>query len=54
MNRVRYGIVPKAEEYIYSSASNYISVNGLVPIEIMEMTKINVLKSSSIEKYLSQ
>jgi len=33
MNPVRAGIVERASDYIYSSASNYVDDNGLVQIE---------------------
>ncbi len=53
MNPVRSGIVSKIEDYIYSSASNYIEGNGLVKVELVENKVVNVHKKSSFEKYVS-
>ncbi len=54
MNPVRSGLVKKVEDYIYSSASNYINNQGLVEVELAEIPKVDVLKESSFIKYLSQ
>jgi REP element-mobilizing transposase RayT len=54
INPIRSGIVEYAENYIYSSASNYINGKGIVNVEIIEIPKVNVLNNSSITKYLSQ
>ena len=51
MNPVRAGIVEKASDYIYSSASNYVSDNGLVQVEKMDNPIVDVLKSWSFTKY---
>jgi REP element-mobilizing transposase RayT len=53
MNPVRAGIVMKIEDYIYSSASNYINGNGIIEVELLEIPKVDVLKPSSFEKYIS-
>ena len=53
MNPVRSGIVSKIEEYIYSSASNYVEGKGLVNVELVENKIVNVHKKSSFEKYVS-
>lgn len=47
------GLVKKIEDYIYSSASNYINNEGLVEVELAEMPKVDVSKESSFIKYLS-
>lgn len=54
MNPVRAGIVLKIEDYIYSSASNYVNGAGIIEVELLEIPKINVLKPSSFDKYISQ
>ena len=54
MNPVRSCIVAKAEDYIYSSASNYILGKGIVTVELVEIAKVDILKSSSFIKYISQ
>ena len=54
MNPVRAGIVNKMEDYIYSSASNYVNNEGLLKVELAEMPKVDVLRPSSINKYISQ
>ncbi|WP_281229059.1 REP-associated tyrosine transposase [Flavobacterium aquiphilum] len=51
MNPVRAGIVERASDYIYSSASNYVDDNGLVQIEKMDNPIVDVLKSWSFTKY---
>ena len=35
-NPVRAGIVYKAEDYMYSSASNYILGEGIINVKILE------------------
>ena len=54
MNPVRAGLVKNVEDYIYSSASNYINDEGLIEITLAEIPKVNVLKKSSFMKYLKQ
>jgi REP element-mobilizing transposase RayT len=53
MNPVRSGIVAKASDYVYSSASNYIENKGLIDIVKADIQIVDVLKSSSFEKYIS-
>lgn len=55
MNPVSAGIVIKIEDYIYSSASNYVNgAGGIIEVELLEIPKIYVLKPSSFDKYFSQ
>ena len=54
MNPVRAGIVIKMDDYLYSSASNYMSGTGIIQVEIVEIPKVDVLKPSSFDKYISQ
>jgi REP element-mobilizing transposase RayT len=54
MNPVRAGIVIKMDDYVYSSASNYMNVTGIIQVEIVEIPKVDVLKQSSFDKYISQ
>ena len=57
MNPVRAGIVIKMDDYLYSSASNYMSGTGIIQVEIVEIVeipKVDVLKPSSFDKYISQ
>jgi hypothetical protein len=42
MNPVRAGIVSKASEYIYSSASNYVNGKGVLEIELPSQPIIDV------------
>ena len=53
-NPVRAAIVSKPQDYIYSSASNYINGVGIVAVELVEIPKVDVLKPSSFDKYNSQ
>lgn len=52
MNPVRAGIVSNIEDYIYSSASNYVNGTGVIEIELLEIPKVDVSKSSSFDKYI--
>jgi|SRR5690554_221344 len=53
LNPVRAGIVKQVEDYIYSSASNYIKDEGVLGnIQIADNPVIDVLKPSSFDKYL--
>ena len=52
MNPVRAGIVLKMEDYIYSSASNYVNGKSIIEIELLEIPKVDVIKPSSFEKYV--
>ena len=47
-------IVLKIENYIYSSASNYSNGKGIIDVELLEIPKVDVLKPSSFDKYISQ
>jgi REP element-mobilizing transposase RayT len=51
LNPVRAGIVSKASDYIYSSASNYISDIGLLPKEKVANPVVNVLNLNNFTKY---
>jgi REP element-mobilizing transposase RayT len=51
-NPVRAGIVEQPEHYIHSSASNYIENRGLIKIEKVDIPIVDVLKPSSITRYL--
>ena len=52
MNPVRAGIVLKVEDYIYSSASNYVNGNGIIAVELLENPKVDVLRPTSFDKYI--
>ncbi|WP_300568356.1 transposase [Flavobacterium sp.] len=51
LNPVRAGLVAKASEYVYSSASNYINGNGILAIEKADNPVVNTLKNSSFNSY---
>ncbi|MBF0695538.1 MAG: transposase [Flavobacterium sp.] len=51
LNPVRAGIVIKASEYIYSSASNYINGEGILTVEKADNPVVDVLRNSSLDKY---
>ncbi len=51
LNPVRGGIVEKASQYIYSSASNYVLDKGLLPIEKADNPIVNVLNSNAFVRY---
>ena len=51
LNPVRAGIVEKASHYLYSSASNYVTNQGLLDIELIDNPVIDVLKASSITRF---
>ena len=51
-NPVRAGIVEKPEEYIYSSAGNYINNKGIIAIECVQNPIVDVSKPNSFEKYI--
>jgi REP element-mobilizing transposase RayT len=51
LNPVRAGIVTKASNYIYSSASNYVINSGLLDIEIVANPVIDVLNLNNFTKY---
>jgi REP element-mobilizing transposase RayT len=54
LNPVRAGLVEKASQYIYSSASNYINDTGLLKIEKADNPIIDVLDSNAFVKYNQQ
>ena len=51
MNPVRAGIVNKASQYIYSSASNYVFDEGLLAITKADNPIIDVLNPNSFVKF---
>jgi REP element-mobilizing transposase RayT len=51
LNPVRAGIVEKASEYIYSSASNYVYGKGKVEVLLADNPVINVLNVNNVQKY---
>ena len=51
LNPVRAGIVEKASQYIYSSASNYVNDKGLLKIEKADNPIVAVLNPNSFNKY---
>ena len=52
-NPVKAGIVTKPQDYIFSSASNYIDGKGIINIELVQIPTVNVLNLNSIIKYNS-
>ncbi len=53
LNPVRAGIVLKPQDYVYSSASNYVDGRGLLDVEIVQIPIVNVLNPNAIIKYNS-
>ena len=51
LNPVRAGLVGKASEYIYSSASNYVNDSGILEIEKVDNPIVNVLDPKSVTFY---
>lgn len=51
LNPVRAGIVEKASNYIYSSASNYVSDTGLLKIEKADIPIVDVLNLNNFTRY---
>ena len=51
LNPVRAGLVEKASQYIYSSASNYINDSGLLKIEKADNPVIDVLNLKAFTRY---
>ncbi|MDL2144397.1 transposase [Flavobacterium tructae] len=51
LNPVRGGIVAKASDYIYSSASNYVCDSGLLKVEKADNPVMNVLDHKSFVRY---
>ena len=50
-NPIRAGIVFNPQDYIYSSASNYVDSKGIVDVEIVQIPIVNVLNANSFVKY---
>ena len=51
LNPVRAGIVEKASQYIYSSASNYVLDEGLLKTEKADIPIIDVLNLNNFTRY---
>ena len=51
LNPIRVGIVEKAQDYLYSSASNYVNGKGLFEIELADNPIIDVTKTNEFWKY---
>ncbi len=52
-NPVRAGIVCKPQDYVYSSASNYVDGNGIIDVEVIQTPVVNVLNPNLFVKYNS-
>jgi len=50
LNPVKAGIVSKAQDYIYSSASNYINNKGLIKVTLADNPVVNVLNLSNVQR----
>jgi hypothetical protein len=50
MNPVRSGLVLKASEYLYSSASNYTKNKGLIDVSIASLPIIDLTKQNNLIK----
>ena len=53
LNPVRAGIVSKASEYMYSSASNYVKDEGLLSIILVDNPVVNTLNTSVFWKSIA-
>ena len=53
LNPVRAGLVVKASDYIYSSASNYANGEGILTIGKADNPVVDVLRNSSFDNYNS-
>lgn len=53
LNPVRAGILSKPQDYIFSSASNYVDGKGIIDVELVQVPVVNVLNPNSIIKYTS-
>ncbi|MEN9337402.1 MAG: hypothetical protein RLZZ500_2389, partial [Bacteroidota bacterium] len=51
-NPVRAGIVLNPQDYIYSSASNYVNCKGIINVETVQIPVVNVLNPNSFIKYI--
>lgn len=52
-NPVRAGLVTSPQDYIYSSASNYVNGKGIIDVEIVQIPIVDVLNPNSFIKYNS-
>jgi len=52
-NPVVAGIVKAPQDYIYSSASNYVNQKGIIEVELVQIPVVNVLNPNSFLKYNS-
>ena len=52
-NPVRAGLVSSPQDYIYSSASNYVNGKGIIDVEIVQIPIVDVLNPNSFIKYNS-
>jgi REP element-mobilizing transposase RayT len=52
-NPVRAGLVSNPQDYLYSSASNYVEGKGIIDVEIVQNTVVNVLNPNAFLKYNS-
>ncbi|WP_324522797.1 MULTISPECIES: hypothetical protein [unclassified Flavobacterium] len=53
LNPVRAGLVEKASHYLYSSASNYVCNEGLIKVELVDISLKSNLNPNLITKYSS-
>lgn len=53
LNPVRAGLVEKASDYLYSSATNYVKGNGKLKVTILDTPVVNVLKPDNFWKSIS-
>jgi hypothetical protein len=51
LNPIRAGIVEKAQDYLYSSASNYVNGQGLIAIELADNPIVETTKTNEFWKY---
>ena len=51
LNPVRAGLVARASQYVYSSASNYVNDKGLIPIMKADNPIVDVLNLSVLQRY---
>jgi REP element-mobilizing transposase RayT len=52
-NPVRAGLVSNPQDYLYASASNYVEGKGIIDVEIVQNTVVNVLNPNPFLKYNS-
>jgi hypothetical protein len=50
LNPVKAGLVKKAQDYVYSSASNYIYDEGLLDVELADVIITDVSKTIGIKR----